>query len=425
MSRINRKYGHIRPKEPPTSFRKYDAAATLPSSFDTLKALKTPIAVYNQLDLGACTAHGAAFVYQYDRVLQGNADETTPSRLAIYYYERVAQGTVDQDSGATITQSIQTLANPGIIDESLWPYDTTKYQIAPPTSKTKQVAVTYQAVKQDLQDLKQTLVNGRPITFGFTVYASFESDAVAKTGIVPMPQPNEQVMGGHCTVITGYDDSKSAFIVRNSWGTDWGVGGYFYLPYAYATDANLSSDFWIVETVTADVVNPPSPVNPSPAPVNPSPAPAPVNPPQPPQPQPNPPSNHIRPVSSIVLESIQGTATIAVGASQVLSGNAKLSVLLSEWNSNALISARGGVYEVSLTTQTDYASTLLNQIDIRINGNVQDSLFNIANGNSSFNNVYVLNAHDKLDINVSNSDSSNDTNLPLNLINFVLLIKKL
>ena len=82
--------------------------------------------------------------------------------------------------------------------------------------------------------------------FGFSVYESFESPQVAKTGVVPMPQKGEQQKGGHAVVGVGYDDSQQRFIVRNSWGPNWGMKGYFAIPYAYLADRNLSDDFWTV-----------------------------------------------------------------------------------------------------------------------------------------------------------------------------------
>jgi C1A family cysteine protease len=85
--------------------------------------------------------------------------------------------------------------------------------------------------------------------FGFTVYQSFEGDVVAKTGVLPMPAKNESVIGGHAVMAVGYDDAKSAFIVRNSWGNAWGLKGYFYMPYDYITDTNLADDFWTISSV--------------------------------------------------------------------------------------------------------------------------------------------------------------------------------
>ena len=74
-------------------------------------------------------------------------------------------------------------------------------------------------------------------------------EAVAKTGIMPMPKAKEKVLGGHAVLAVGYDNSKQAVIVRNSWGNGWADKGYFYMPYAYITNNNLCDDFWTIRIV--------------------------------------------------------------------------------------------------------------------------------------------------------------------------------
>ena len=90
---------------------------------------------------------------------------------------------------------------------------------------------------------------GFPIVFGISVYESFESEEVAKTGIVQLPEKTEKMLGGHAIVIVGYDQEKHLFIFRNSWGEDWGDKGYGYLPFEYVCDKDLASDFWVVNKV--------------------------------------------------------------------------------------------------------------------------------------------------------------------------------
>ena len=87
--------------------------------------------------------------------------------------------------------------------------------------------------------------------FGFSVYDSFESTQVAKTGVVPMPATGEKQIGGHAVLAVGYDDTQQRFIVRNSWGRGWGMRGYFTMPYAYLSDSNLSDDLWTIRVIAA------------------------------------------------------------------------------------------------------------------------------------------------------------------------------
>ena len=71
--------------------------------------------------------------------------------------------------------------------------------------------------------------------------------------IVPVPQlpkPGETVLGGHCVVAVGYDDSQRHFIIRNSWGTGWGQQGYCFMPYEYLMSPHLANDFWTIRSVT-------------------------------------------------------------------------------------------------------------------------------------------------------------------------------
>jgi C1A family cysteine protease len=209
--------------------------------------------VWDQGQLGSCTAHAIGFAYEFARQKQG-LPPFDPSRLFIYYNERAAEGTIQQDAGAMIRDGIKSLANQGVCSETLWPYDPDKFADEPPTvayaAAVNDLAIQYQAPAQNLYSLKSTLAGGIPVVFGMSVYDSFESDAVASTGIVPMPDlKNESVIGGHAIAAVGYDDTQQWFIVRNSYGAGWGMKGYFTLPYAYVTSQNLVSDLWVIQRV--------------------------------------------------------------------------------------------------------------------------------------------------------------------------------
>jgi C1A family cysteine protease len=222
----------------------------LPTSVD-LRSECPP--VYNQGQLGSCTANGIAAAIEFDQRKQGNK-EFTPSRLFIYYNERVIENTVNQDSGAQVRDGIKSVATLGAPPETDWPYEITEFTKKPPalayTDAKQDLVTSYARVAQVLTQMQGCLAEGYPFVFGFTVYESFESDAVAHTGIVPLPASGESVLGGHCVAAVGYDDTKRMFIIRNSWGNDWGLNGYCMMPYEYLIRSTLASDFWTIRSVS-------------------------------------------------------------------------------------------------------------------------------------------------------------------------------
>jgi C1A family cysteine protease len=214
--------------------------------------------VYDQGELGSCTANAISGTIEFDQMKQ-RLRAFMPSRLFIYYNERSIESTVNEDSGAMIRDGIKSVAKQGVCPEKMWPYDPSPFppnqlltrKPTPPCYKEalKHTAVQYQRVSRTLSQMKGCLAAGFPFVIGFTVYESFESDAVARTGKMPMPSPREGVVGGHAVMAVGYDDRESRFRMRNSWGSKWGMKGYFTMPYAYLLDANLSDDFWQITLI--------------------------------------------------------------------------------------------------------------------------------------------------------------------------------
>jgi C1A family cysteine protease len=209
--------------------------------------------IFDQGQLGSCTGNGIAAAIQFDQMKLGKKS-FTPSRLFIYYNERVMENTVAQDSGAQIRDGIKSVATIGAPPETDWPYDITKFATQPPPAAyadaKQDLVAAYARVAQILPQMQGCLAAGFPFVLGFTVYESFESAAVARSGIVPMPKANETVVGGHCVVAVGYNDATRTFIIRNSWGKSWGMKGYCTIPYEYLVDPHRASDFWTIRAVS-------------------------------------------------------------------------------------------------------------------------------------------------------------------------------
>ena len=218
----------------------------LPRSVDLRKHCSS---IENQGALGSCTANALVGALEYLQIKNGRA-ATDLSRLFVYYNERAIEGTVSQDSGAMLRDGIKSLASLGVCAETLWPYAIARFAQRPPRvcfARALQHRITDYQRLSTLPDMRNCLASGYPFVFGFTVYESFESAAVAKSGVVNLPRSGEAVLGGHAVCAVGYDDRSRRFTIRNSWGRGWGMQGYCTMPYAYLADRNLSDDFWTVQ----------------------------------------------------------------------------------------------------------------------------------------------------------------------------------
>ena len=209
--------------------------------------------VYDQGRAGSCTGNATAGALAYDWRRQGNAP-FLPSRLMLYYDGRALEGTQDHDSGAAIRDVVRGSASPRVCDEAAWPYDLANLNVRPSQAAYGSIhhrAAVYEALpSQDIETIKQVIAAGYVVVFGFTVFASFMTAQVARTGLVPMPSGN--VEGGHAVVACGYN-SRDYVLFRNSWGTGWGdpdIPGYGWMPSAMISNPDMAADFWIIQTVS-------------------------------------------------------------------------------------------------------------------------------------------------------------------------------
>jgi C1A family cysteine protease len=245
-NKINAWYGWTADR-PDQRDRLYAAIAAppkkLPPSVDLRSMCST---VEDQGQLGSCTANALAGSLEFLEKKAGK-DFTDLSRLFIYYNERAMEGTINDDAGAQIRDGVKTLVNLGVCSEKQWPYVISKFTQKPSAACYKSAlaheVLSYHRILT-LAEMRSCLAEGYPFVFGFTVYESFESAAVAKTGTLNLPKKTEKTLGGHAVMAVGYDDNTKRLLVRNSWGADWGIGGYFTMPYDYASNQNLADDFW-------------------------------------------------------------------------------------------------------------------------------------------------------------------------------------
>jgi len=245
MKKLLRSYGWV-PDVPDQRDYLYSAirpVVKLPRKIDLREYCSI---VENQGNLGSCTAQALAGNLEYlDKM--ADLSYADVSRLFIYYNERQMINTVDYDSGASLRDGIKTLKDYGVCEEKSWPYVISRFTRKPPVkcyAEAKEHCIeSYHRITR-LSEMLACIAEGYPFVFGFTVYESFEAQKVARDGIVDMPGKKEEALGGHAVMAVGFDQDSKRFLVRNSWGADWGKDGYFTMPYQYLEE--LSDDFWTI-----------------------------------------------------------------------------------------------------------------------------------------------------------------------------------
>jgi C1A family cysteine protease len=225
----------------------------LPASFNLRDQMPHAL---DQGNLGSCASNVASNVLRF-LLKKEHLKEFQPSRLYIYWNTRVniENSPPNQDTGVCIRDVCKSLNKYHVCDEILCPYDISKFSVAPSLLAYKNAnlhkKIRYVSVPQNLTSIKHAILLGIPIMIGIQIYENFESIEVAKTGIVPMPDvENENHLGGHAVTLVGYDDNTKRFTCLNSWGPvegeldGWGDHGYFTIPYDYILDSDLAQDFW-------------------------------------------------------------------------------------------------------------------------------------------------------------------------------------
>jgi C1A family cysteine protease len=237
----------------------FNAPATLPTSISLLPWFSP---IEDQGSLGSCTANaGVGIVEYFERRAFGNHIDA--SRLFLYKATRNLLNWTG-DTGAYLRTTMEALTVFGVPPEKYWPYRITGFDVEP-TAFCYSFAQNYQAIsyfRHDtpglppadlLKNIKAWIAAGIPAMFGFTCYTSLNQSN--STGKIPYPASGERVIGGHAIVAAGYDDNitirnsnngqvtTGAFLIRNSWGTGWGMSGYGWLPYEYVLK-RLAVDWW-------------------------------------------------------------------------------------------------------------------------------------------------------------------------------------
>jgi hypothetical protein len=252
---MNRSYGRNIPLPLPAHRMLTRTAPNLPSVVD-LRSHCGPIK--NQQSLGSCTGH--AFSSALEWICRAYLKkQPVLSPLYLYAKELIMDGNFPADDGSDGTSGSTVAIASGCCEDSLYPDASLKIQ--EPTTAMDTNALQYQmGAYHGLQGSQVALsVIGDPtpwpVEVGFTVYESFESAEVAQSGIYS-PQDGETILGGHEVVAVGYDVGETptlrpagaapSALIQNSWGTSWGLSGFFWMPLSVLDD--MQTDLKIVHS---------------------------------------------------------------------------------------------------------------------------------------------------------------------------------
>lgn len=173
------------------------------------------------------------------------------SRLFVYWNARSYANQTGGDFGCQPRNAVKGVTNFGAPPEPFWPFDKTQITVKPPQAaydaalSLRTGIKAYQSVTA-LAAMKAAMLAGQPVVFGMIVPDTFVS-VTRFTGFLPMWTSTTKWIGRHAMVTAGFDDAKGTVLVRNSFGSTWGSGGYCEMPYSWfstITSTSKVSDCW-------------------------------------------------------------------------------------------------------------------------------------------------------------------------------------
>ncbi|HMP90627.1 MAG TPA: C1 family peptidase [Kiritimatiellia bacterium] len=214
--------------------------------------------VEDQGEVGSCTAQAVVGMLEF-QLHRGISDKFDLSRMFLYKTTRRLLGW-SGDTGAYIRTTIKAAIAFGVPPEDYWPYEESLLDEEPDAflfAYAKNYQGTHYArldknggnPSDTIHNIEMCIADGFPVAFGFPVYESIYTVTKSDHNIPYPTGSHDRLLGGHAVLAVGYDKSKEAILIRNSWGTNWGDAGYAWLPYEYVK-RGLAVDFWTIFNMT-------------------------------------------------------------------------------------------------------------------------------------------------------------------------------
>lgn len=213
---------------------------------------------WNQKSFGTCTAMavGGAFVCGMRRKhLDTNV---MPSILYNYYWSRQLNNEGKLDSGVMLNSALQAARDNGLCADGLFPYSMGIAATPPPKAEHDSLyrsVMQFTEISRTLDNLKRCLAHGYPFVFSFLIRTTADKwfknkdDQLSTLFHLPEGNSDDANVGAHAVVAIGYDDAELSFLIRNSWGEEWGIGGHFWMAYDILVNPNIVPQIFVVDDV--------------------------------------------------------------------------------------------------------------------------------------------------------------------------------
>lgn len=249
-------------KEQPLDEFYTPAANIKPKKAVDLRGFFSP--VRDQGELGSCSTFATIAMYEalMNRCSQGSPDANM-SEFFVYYHSNILNG--KPEGGSNFYEQLAVLGRKGVCDESLFGYTTTELNKEPSQAAIEDAGKhrVLKALQIPLRDsgdkaecmrenhrlLTSALSEGYPVGISLQIYNNF-SDKGAYINRPDDEDISSGGLGGHAMVLAGYSEADKCYIVRNSWGTDFGDKGYAYIAAPYIDDPEYNSFACIISSTT-------------------------------------------------------------------------------------------------------------------------------------------------------------------------------
>ncbi len=214
--------------------------------------------VWNQQGLLLCTACSIADALAWELRSRGRGAEMrgfVPSPLFVYFNTRKKTGQYHMNVPVEMSDCMDAVSDYGVCHENHWPIVKSRYCEPPPPdayrAAEKYAGARFEPLEQTHRTLTKSLSEDHPFFFCFRLYHcnswDFHKGKIAQTGRMETAEERYPHTSNHAALAVGYNDSEKVFILRNSFGNEWGLKGYFTIAYDYVLDGLRAYNFWRVD----------------------------------------------------------------------------------------------------------------------------------------------------------------------------------